>query len=114
MLLLIAGSLQVLVEPLRVTLEPVPLVTRRRKRVVLPWVNDELRIYAQASEHLIHLFTAGDRDVEILFSTEKQCRRLDTICMKKRIRDLDPHVLRFPWRADFVVVLPRVLIEAVH
>src|SRR5262249_24089815 len=97
-----------------VTLEPVALVTGRRDVVELAAINHQLGVDTEASQRLIHLFAAGDGNVEIFLASEKQRGRLDSIRMEEWIGDPDPDVLGFPRWTNLGIVLSRVLIEAIH
>jgi hypothetical protein len=42
-----------------------------RKYVMLTRVNDKLSRHAQSSQRLVHLLTAGDRDVKVLVTAQE-------------------------------------------
>ena len=64
--------LQVLVEPVHISLQPIALVAWNRQAVELPGINHQLGIDAKALERLIHLLASRDRDVEVFLAAEKQ------------------------------------------
>src|ERR1700755_3229257 len=57
--------LQILVVPSDVTLVSVAYVARSLYAVELVWIDDQLRVNAEASERLIHLLASLNGDVEV-------------------------------------------------
>src|SRR5438552_21003 len=71
-----APFLQICVIPRKIPLISIPHIAGPADAVRFVWINDQLRIDAEASQRLIHLLTALHRNVEIPFSAEEHCRRL--------------------------------------
>src|SRR5437868_9400334 len=108
-------SLQELVVPGHVALVAVAHVAGALYAVELVGVDDELRVYAEASERLVHLLAALDGHVEVALAAEEERRRLDAVGVEERVGDFLVGLpgLRVPRRADLVVVLDDVLVGSV-
>src|SRR5215211_7213514 len=82
--------------------------------MMLARVHDELCRDTEAAQRLVHLLTAGDRNVEVLFAAEEERRRGDSVGVEEWIREFDPQVLCLPGSAKLVLVLVYVLVHSVH
>src|SRR5258706_1574034 len=109
-------AVDVPVIPREVALVAIADVARARDAVELVRVNHQLCVDAEAAQRLIHLLPALHRHVEIALAAEYKRRRLDSVGVQERIRQLLVGLprLRIPRRADLVVVLDDVLIRAVE
>src|SRR5215213_3551645 len=108
--------LHVFVVPREVALPTIALITRSLNAVVLVRIDDELCVDAETAQRLVHLLTTLNRNVEIAFAAEEERRRLDSIRVQERIRDLHIRLPRFwvPGWSNLVIVLNDVLIGAVE
>src|SRR5882757_10386803 len=82
--------------------------------MMLTGVYDELSRHSEGPQRLIHLFAAGDGDIEVLFPAHEQRRRGNAVRMKEGIRHLEPQRRVAPRRAELIVVLDYVFIAPIR
>src|SRR5215211_8424691 len=89
-----SSLLDELLVPRQVSLHPITLITGPINAVVLIWIDDQLRLDSETAQRLVHLLTALNGNVEVAFAAHEERRRLNTIRVQERIRNLDVRLPR--------------------
>ena len=106
-------SSEVFFVPLDHAFQAVLDITRLGQTMVLARVDYELGRDVETPQCLIHLLRIDQWHVEVELTAHEKRRRLDSVGMEKRIRHSEIGVRRFPRMAEFVYVIPDILVSAV-